>query len=77
MSVSFLPVGYQIKVDSSVWIGSSRKFVKKIVERRKEEYAHADEVTEVSKQCEAMKVNYDSLPMWLIFFCIMYISSCK
>ncbi|KAI6670265.1 hypothetical protein NL676_005150 [Syzygium grande] len=53
------PLGYQIKVDSSVWIGSSRKFVKKIVERRKEEYAHADEVVEVSKQCEAMKIELD------------------
>lgn len=53
------PLGYQIKANSSEWIGSSQKIVKKEVERRKEEYTHADEVTEVSKQCQSMKIELD------------------
>ncbi|XP_030540361.1 probable serine/threonine-protein kinase PBL5 [Rhodamnia argentea] len=53
------PLGYQIKADSSAWMGSSQKFVQKQVERRKEEYTHADEAMEVSKQCESMKIELD------------------
>ncbi|KAK3228657.1 hypothetical protein Dsin_000538 [Dipteronia sinensis] len=52
------PMGYRISLDSSSMFGTNQKIIAEEICRKKEEYQNNEEIMNISRQCEAEKIEF-------------------
>ncbi|KAK1577468.1 hypothetical protein Q3G72_022016 [Acer saccharum] len=52
------PVGYRVSLDSSSMFGTNQKIIAEEICRKEEEYQNNEEIMNISRQCEAEKIEF-------------------